>query len=350
MEDKEFADLQLQFCNTLYNQNTVEGWAKSCILPFSKKGDLRILKKSWIMTLTSIAAKVYNILLLNCIANAPTQTESQLLNLEQAARGFGFQVNVNKTKYMCFNQERANSTLNGNSLKSVDKFTYLCSCISFSESDVSWCLAKTWTTIDRPSIIWKFDLSDKLKPDFFLAVFVLILRYGCTTWMLTRCIEKKLDGNCTRMLWAILNKSWKKHPTKQQMYGHLPPISKTIKVSQTRHVKHCWRNKDELISDILLWPPSHGRASVSWLIGTYLQSLCTDTRCILEDLLEVMGNTDGKRERVREIHASSAMMMMTVCLLCRSQSENIIFEFVFAFPAVSSISCLSYLNGFWNGK
>ena len=74
-----------------------------------------------------------------------------------------------------------------------------------------------------------------------------ILLYGCTTWTLTKRMEKKLDGNYTRMLRAILNKSWSQHTTKQQLYGHLPPISKTIQVSRTRHAEHCWR------SDILSW-------------------------------------------------------------------------------------------------
>ena len=29
---------------------------------------------------------------------------------------------------------------------------------------------------------------------------------------------------------TILNKSWRQHPSKQQLYGHLPPITKTIHV------------------------------------------------------------------------------------------------------------------------
>ena len=66
-------------------------------------------------------------------------------------------------------------------------------------------------------------------------------------------MEIKLDCNSTRMLQAILNKSWKQHPTKQQMYGHLHPISKAIKISRTRYAGHCWRSKDELINDVLLW-------------------------------------------------------------------------------------------------
>ena len=81
---------------------------------------------------------------------------------------------------------------------------------------------------------------------------MLILLYGYTTWTRTKCMEKKLDGNYTRMLQAVLNKSWKQHPTKQQLYGHLPPIAKTIQIRRTRHVRHCWRSKDKLISDVLL--------------------------------------------------------------------------------------------------
>ena len=67
--------------------------------------------------------------------------------------------------------------------------------------------------------------------------------------------KEKLDENYTRMLRAILNKSWRQRLTRHQLYGHLPPIMKTIQVRRTRHVGHCWRSKDELISDVLLWPP-----------------------------------------------------------------------------------------------
>ena len=96
--------------------------------------------------------------------------------------------------------------------------------------------------------IWIFIL----KCSFFQAAVVSILLYGCTTWTLTKWLKKKLDANYTRMLPAILNKSWRQHPTRHQLYGHLPPITKTIQVRQTRH---CWRSKDELISDVLLSTP-----------------------------------------------------------------------------------------------
>ena len=121
-------------------------------------------------------------------------------------------------------------------------------------------LTKAWTAVDRLSIIWKSDLTDKMKRSFFQAAVVSILLYGCTTWTLTKRLKKKLDGNYTRMLRAILNKSWRQHPTRHQLYGHLPPITKTIQARRTRHAGHCWRSKDELISDVLLWTPAYGQA------------------------------------------------------------------------------------------
>ena len=96
-----------------------------------------------------------------------------------------------------------------------------------------------------------------MKHSFFQAAVVSILLYGCTTWTLTKRLEKKLDGNYTRMLRSILNRSWRQHPTRHQLYGHLLPITKTIQVRRTRHARHCWRSRDELISDVLLWTPTY---------------------------------------------------------------------------------------------
>ena len=183
------------------------------------------------------------------LANALAQAETLLHNLERAAIGIGLHVNAHKTEYMRFNQTGDISTLNGSSLNLVDKFTYLGSNVSSTRTDIDTRLTKAWTAINRLSVIWKSHLADKMKRSFFQAVVVSILLYRCTTWMLTKRLEKKLDGNYTRMLRAILNKSWRQHPTKQQLYGYQSP---TIQVRRTRHAGHCWRTKDELISDVLL--------------------------------------------------------------------------------------------------
>ena len=64
---REFDDILLRHCNGVYNQNAVHRWIKGCILSFPKKSDLRITKNYRGITLTSIAAKIYNVLLPNCI-------------------------------------------------------------------------------------------------------------------------------------------------------------------------------------------------------------------------------------------------------------------------------------------
>ena len=205
---------------------------------------------------------------------------------------------------MSFNQAGDISTLEGTSRKLVDKFTYLGSSVSSTEKDIDTQLTKTWTAIDKLSIIWKSNLTDKMKRSFFQAAVVSILLYGCTTWTLTKLLEKKLDGNYTRMLRAILNKSWWQHPTKHQLYGHLPPITKTIQVRRTRHAGHCWRSRGERIRDVLLWTPTLGRAKAGWPAEAYIQQLCEDTECSPEDLSEAMNDREKWRERVREIRAS----------------------------------------------
>ena len=178
------------------------------------------------------------------LANTPAQAESLLHSLEQAAAGIGLHINADKMEYMCFNQRGNTYTLRGGPLKLVDRFTYLRNSISSIKNDINTQLAKAGTAINRLLLIWKSDMTDRIKRSFLQAAVVLILLYGCTTWMLTKRMKIKVDGNYTRMLQAVLNKSWRQHPTKQQMYGHLPTITKTIQVRRTRHVGHCWRSKD----------------------------------------------------------------------------------------------------------
>ena len=200
------------------------------------------------------------------LAYSPNQAETLLHSFERPAAAIGLDVNAHKTEYMCFNQTGDISTLDGTSLKMVDKFT-------------------------------------NRGRSFFQTAVVSTLLYGCITWTLTKRLEKKLDANYTRMLRAILNKSWRQYPRKRQLYGHLPPITKTIQVRRTRQAGHCWRCRDELISDVLLWTPTYGRAKAGQPARTYIQQLCEDTGCSPEDLPEAMNDREKWRERVRDIRA-----------------------------------------------
>ena len=166
------------------------------------------------------------------LANTSAQIETLLHSLERAAAGRGLHVNADKTEYICFNPRGDISTLNGSSLKLVDKFTNLGNSVSWTEKDINTLLAKAWTAIVRLLVIWKSNLIDKIKRSFVQAAVVSILLYGSTTWTLTKRMVKNLCSNYTRMLLAIFIKTWKQHPTKQQLYFHLPPITKIIEVNE----------------------------------------------------------------------------------------------------------------------
>ena len=131
----------------------------------------------------------------------------------------------------------------------------------------------------------------------------------------TKRLEKKLDCNYTRMLRAILNKSWWQHPKRHQLYGHLSTIAKTIQVRRTRHAGYCWRSMDVLISDVLLWTPTYGREKAGRPTRTYIQQLCEDTGCSPEDLPEVMNDREKRHDMM--------MMRMMMPLDIKCESSNL---------------------------
>ena len=115
----------------------------------------------------------------------------------------GLYVNAHKMEYMCYNQTGDISTIDGTPLKLVDKFTYLGSSVASTEKDIDTRLTKTWTAIKRLSIIWKSDLTDKMKRSFFQAAVASILLYGCTTWTLTKRLEKTaITQECCEQSWT----------------------------------------------------------------------------------------------------------------------------------------------------
>ena len=138
------------------------------------------------------------------LANAPAQAETLLHYLEWAAAGIGLYFNAHKAEYMCFNQTGDISTLNSSSLKLVDKFTYQGINVSSTGTDIDTQLTKAWTAIDRLSVILKSDLTDKMKRSFFQAAIVSILLYGCTSWTLTKQMEKKTatTQECCEQYWT----------------------------------------------------------------------------------------------------------------------------------------------------
>ena len=140
-----------------------------------------------------------------------------------------------------------------------------------------------------------------MKHSFFQAAVVSILLYGCTIWTLTKRIEEKLDGNYTRMLRAILNRSWRQHPTKHQLYSpYFPSVSKLDEPDMQDTAGEAETNSKVIYSH---GPPIYGRAKAGRLTTTYILQLCEDTGCSPEELPEAMNDREKWRERARDIGA-----------------------------------------------
>jgi len=148
-------------------------------------------------------------------------------------------------------------------------------------------------------------LSANLKRSFFRATIESVLIYEATFWSLTSTLEKKLDSAYTRMLSAVLNISWKQHPSKRELYGNLPPISTTLKDRRLRFAGHCHRSKDVLVSDLILWQPKHGKRTPDRLSRTFIDQLADDIGCARDNLPVLMNDRMAWRERVNECRVHS---------------------------------------------
>ena len=133
---------------------------------------------------------------------------------------------------------------------------------------------------------------------------VLTLLYECTPWTLLNVRRKSLT-EITQECWELYWTTRRGNTPKRAAVRPPTPITKTIQIRQTRHARHCWKSKDELMSDVQRWTLSHSWTKVGRPVRTYVQQLCVDTGCILEDLMGAMDDRDRWRQKIREIRASS---------------------------------------------
>ena len=81
----------------------------------------------------------------------------------------------------------------------------------------------------------------------------------------------------TRLLRSALNISWKAHITNEQLHGDLPKVSDKIKKRRLQFAGHCLRSSGQVVSDVVLWKPVHGKRGAGRPIMTYVDLLCQDT-------------------------------------------------------------------------
>ena len=90
------------------------------------------------------------------------------------------------------------------------------------------------------------------------------------------------------MLRAILDISWKEHPTKIFLYGNIPSLTSIIRIRRTRFAGHCYRSEQEIVKDVWLW--THGKTKLGRPRKTYVKQLCEDTGLTTEELRTVMND------------------------------------------------------------
>ena len=163
------------------------------------------------------------------------QAQEVLSRLEKEAAKIGLHLNVPKTEVMTFNQEEDKIIVarDGREIKVVFDFKYLGCYVDNSAQDIKVRKALAWSACHKMQKIWKSSLPKKIKIRLFTATVESILLYGCSTWTLTKAMEKSLDRTYTRMLGMALNVSWKEHMTNIDLYGNIVIYSEDLLLQDT---------------------------------------------------------------------------------------------------------------------
>ena len=143
------------------------------------------------------------------LENTPTQAESQLHCLKQAAWSIDLYANAFKRGYVGFNQKGDIHTIGRFSNISVSGTSVAAS--HWLKVKAICCLVSHWLLLICSLSYWI--LTDMMKWNFFQAR-VSSLLHVSTDWTPTKCIEEKLHGSGKKIRGEILKKSWKQHNTK----------------------------------------------------------------------------------------------------------------------------------------
>ncbi|KAI8498174.1 hypothetical protein Bbelb_241180 [Branchiostoma belcheri] len=131
-------------------------------------------------------------------------------------------------------------------------------------------------------------LSRGLKVRLFLSTVEAVLLCGCEAWTLTTKLEKQLNGCYTRLLRTALNIHWSQHVTNRDLYADLPRFSGKIRSRRLRFAGHCHRSREEIVAELVLWTPKHGRRKAGRQAATYIDCLRRVTGLEVDYLGQVM--------------------------------------------------------------
>ena len=192
----------------------------------------------------------------------------------------------------------------GSQLKEVSDFRYLGSYVADSKKDFLTRKGQAWSACNKLHNIWQSSIAKSTKLSFFRTCVESILLYGAETWTMKKELQDRLDGTYTRLLMRVQNISWREHKTKEQIYGDIPPISDTVAQRRVRLAGHCYRAKDQVISDVICWRlpcPNRGRRPLN-----YIDVIGRDTQYEIEDLPNIMRDKEYWRGVVNGISVAAA--------------------------------------------
>ena len=241
------------------------------------------------------------------LSNLIEQAKQLLLAVEKECNAVGLHINAKKTKYMTYNTTEEVQMALGDGTpigratteKGTQDFVYLGSWIDTTWQDIKVRKGQAWAALNKMDSIWKSSLSRETKIGIFRATAEYVLLYGSEAWTLNKKVNKSLNGCYTRMLRKVLNVSWKQHLTNQQLYGTVPPLSSTIRQRRLKFAGHSVRQKDQNVSELVLWEPTHGTKSKGGQSKTFVDTLKEDTGCTsAEEIKSCMEDRDVWREIV----------------------------------------------------
>ena len=230
-----------------------------------------------------------------------------LTSLEKASARVGLFLNSKKTEYMTVNEEADHAQIlsnDGSQLNEVNDFKYLGSYVADSMRDFMIRKGQAWDACNRLHPIWQSNIPRSTKLAFFRACVESILLYGSETWTMKKALQDRLDGTYTRLLMRVQNISWREHKTKAEIYGDIPPISSVVACRRTRFAGHCFRAKDQIISDVIslrLPCPNRGRRPLN-----YIDCIARDIGHDVADMQTLMLDRDIWQGIVYSISDASA--------------------------------------------
>ena len=250
------------------------------------------------------------------LSNTLEQAHLLLSRVKTPVKQTGLHINNSKTEYIKFYQdERDLKALKDESLKDVDDLLYLGSCIDCCSKDVNVSIKRCGLHFinliqfgNRSFlVVWRLDFSgQRLK------------RSSCTDRRLGHwhsLLTKKLDRAYIQMLRVVKNVTWQQRITNEGLYGGLPRISSTTWERRLWFSGHCWRSKNEVVSDLVLWEPKHSKRSVGGHARTFASLLEADIGVPRDCLLASMGDRVGWRKRPMGVDwGRPSSSSLSVCL------------------------------------